>query len=175
MFEISICNVIYVSVTIKFFFCWQFCFIKSFSTINVFVRINYFLSIKQNLSMSPSQSLYMFPNLFTKSSLKYFLWFLLHFKHLIMNDLSIIFIYSRQDLQHLHVLLLRSSAILSARLDSEPEINLKLSINFISYVANLLFFNSFCISTEKFMYFFLFCFRDLNYPITSFINSFMIK
>ena len=83
--------------------------------------------------MFPSQNLNLFVNPFTKSLLKYFLWFLLHLKHFDVDNFSNYF-YSRQDLQYLYLLLSSSSERLSARLDSELVINLTLSINFIPYI-----------------------------------------
>ena len=57
--------------------------------------------------------------------------------------------YSRQDLQYFHLLLRSPSTNLSARLNSELDVNLKLSINLIFYVIVLSFSSSFCIGTEK--------------------------
>ena len=68
-----------------------------------------------------------------------FLLFLLHFKHLNVKCLSLAFMYWRQDLQSLHLLLWSSSARLSARQHGELDINLKLSINIILYVVVLSF------------------------------------
>ena len=58
-----------------------------------------------------------------------FLWFLLHFKHLNIKCVSSIFMYSKQDLQSVHLLL----SIPSTKLDNELDKTLKLPINFILY------------------------------------------
>ena len=48
-------------------------------------------------------------------------------------------LYSRQDLQLAYFLLWGPSVRLSAKLDNERDLNLKLPINFILYVIILLF------------------------------------
>ena len=73
--------------------------------------------------------------------------------HLHINLLSPIDIYSRPDLHFLHFLLRRPSNKLSARLDNELDINLKLSINFNLYVIVLPLSSSLLIGTEKVIYF----------------------
>ena len=83
--------------------------------------------------MSPSQNLYAFANLFTKFSLRYFLWFLLHFKQLSVNKLYLTSTYFTQDLQSLHLQLQILSERVSRRPDTELAMNLTLSINFISF------------------------------------------
>ena len=57
--------------------------------------------------------------------------------------ISLAFMCSIQELQSLHLLLQSLSTRLLVRLDSEPVINLKLSINVILYVTVLSFSSSF--------------------------------
>ena len=59
------------------------------------------LFLKSN-KISPAQN---FEDLSSKSSLKYSLWFLLHLKHLSINNLSVTFMSARQDQYSLHLLL----------------------------------------------------------------------
>ena len=93
-----------------------------------------FLNIKQNLSMSPLQNSYLFANILVKS-----LPFLLQPQQFNISNHSLTFMYPRQDLQSLHLLLWSPSTRLSARLDSKLNMNLKLSINLILYVTALSF------------------------------------
>ena len=90
--------------------------------------------------------------------------FLPHSKDLNNKCLFFAFIYSRQDLQSLHLLLWSILARLSAILDSELEVNLKLSINFSFYVIVLSFSSSFFIGTEKVMHFSVFSPKHSNCP-----------
>ena len=76
--------------------------------------------------------------------------------HLHTNLLSLIDMYSRQDLHFLHFLLWRPSDKLSRSLDNELDINLKLSISFNLYIIVLPFSSSFLIGTEKVIYFSVF-------------------
>ena len=57
--------------------------------------------------------------------------------------ISLAFMCSIQELQSLHLLLQSLSTRLLVRLDSEPVINLNLSINVILYVTVLSFSSSF--------------------------------
>ena len=59
---------------------------------------------------------------------------------------------------------------LSTRLDSEVDINLKLSINFSLYVIVLLLSSSFLIGTEKVIYFSVFSPKHSNWPSNSSAN-----
>ena len=111
-----------------------------------------FLNNKTSLLMTSSKNTNVFANLLTKVLLKYFLWFLLHFKQLNINALSLVNMYSKQDLQFLHLLLWSSSERLTTRVDDELYINLRLAINFILYVIvlyylilSLLILKKFCI------------------------------
>ena len=83
--------------------------------------------------------------------------------------------YSRQDLRSIHLSLLIISERLSARLDNEPDINLKLSINFILYVIVLLFSIFLFIGTENVIYFSVFSPRHSNCPLNSSASSLVIK
>ena len=111
-----------------------------------------FLNNKTSLLMTSSKNINVFANLLTKVLLKYFLWFLLHFKQLNINALSLVNMYSKQDLQFLHLLLWSPSERLTTRVDDELYINLRLAINFILYVIvlyylilSLLILKKFCI------------------------------
>ena len=111
-----------------------------------------FLNNKTSLLMTSSKNTNVFANLLTKVLLKYFLWFLLHFKQLNINALSLVNMYSKQDLQFLHLLLWSPSERLTTRVDDELYINLRLAINFILYVIvlyylilSLLILKKFCI------------------------------
>ena len=111
-----------------------------------------FLNNKTSLLMTSSKNTNVFANLLTKVLLKYFLWFLLHFKQLNINALSLVNMYSKQDLQFLHLLLWSPSERLTTRVDDELYINLWLAINFILYVIvlyylilSLLILKKFCI------------------------------
>ena len=111
-----------------------------------------FLNNKTSLLMTSSKNTNVFANLLTKVLLKYFLWFLLHFKQLNINALSLVNMYSKQDLQSLHLLLWSPSERLTTRVDDELYINLRLAINFILYVIvlyylilSLLILKKFCI------------------------------
>ena len=55
--------------------------------------------------MYPSQNSLVFMNVVIKSLLKWFLSFLLHFGQLNIANTSLIFMYSRQDLQFVNLLL----------------------------------------------------------------------
>ena len=88
---------------------------------------------------SPPQLLYVFGYHFTKFLLKYFLWLLSHFKHLIINNLSLAFMNSIQDWLGLHLRLESPSARLSTRLDSELAINLTWSINAVYVIFSYRF------------------------------------
>ena len=98
-----------------------------------------FLNIKQNFFKLISKNSYIFANLLIKSLLKCFLWHLIHFNYLNINNLSTVDMYSRQDLQFVHLPIRSPSARLSTRLDNELDINLKLPINPILFVIFLLF------------------------------------
>ena len=111
-----------------------------------------FLNNKTSLLMTSSKNTNVFANLLTKVLLKYFLWFLLHFKQLNINALSLVNMYSKQDLQFLHLLLWSPSERLTTTVDDELYINLRLAINFILYVIvlyylilSLLILKKFCI------------------------------
>ena len=111
-----------------------------------------FLNNKTSLLMTSSKNTNVFANLLTKVLLKYFLWFLLHFKQLNINALSLVNMYSKQDLQFLHLLLWSPSERLTTRVDDELYIILRLAINFILYVIvlyylilSLLILKKFCI------------------------------
>ena len=71
---------------------------------------------------------------------------------------------SREDLQSMHLLQWNPSDKLSTRLDSEVDINLKLSINFSLYVIVLPLSSSFLIGTEKVIYFSVFSPKHSNWP-----------
>ena len=75
----------------------------------------------------------------------------------------------------MHLLLWNPSDKLSARLDSEVDINLKLSINFSLYVIVLPLSSSFLIGTEKVIYFSVFSPKHSNWPSNSFANCLIIK
>ena len=62
-----------------------------------------FLNIKQNFFKLISKNSYIFANLLIKSLLKCFLWHLIHFNYLNINNLSTVDMYSRQDLQSVHL------------------------------------------------------------------------
>ena len=70
----------------------------------------------------------------------------------------------------MHLLQWNPSDKLSTRLDSEVDINLKLSINFSLYEIILLLSSSFLIGTEKVIYFFVFSPKNSNWPSNSFAN-----
>ena len=125
--------------------------------------------------MSPSQNSYVFANLLIRSLLECLLWSLLHFRQLNINNSFPVDMYSRQDLQQPVHLLLRSTTRLSARLDNELDINLKLSIKFIFYVIALLFPISSFNGTEKVMYFSVFFSRHSICPLNSSASSLIIK
>ena len=64
---------------------------------------------------------------------------------------------------------------LSTRLDSEVDLNLKLSINFSFYVIALLLSSSFLIGTDKVIYFSVFSSKHSNWLSNSFANCLIIK
>ena len=64
---------------------------------------------------------------------------------------------------------------LSTRLDSEADINLKLSINFSLYMMILSLSYSFLIGTEKVIYFCVFSPKQSKLPLNSFANCLIIK
>ena len=64
---------------------------------------------------------------------------------------------------------------LSTRLDSEVDINLKLSIKFSLYVTVLLLSSSFLIGTEKVIYFSVFSSKHSSWGSSSFSNCLIIK
>ena len=82
------------------------------------------------------------------------------------NSLSLIDIYLRQDLRFLHFLLWRRSDKLSAKLDNEFDINLKLSTNFSLYLIVLSLSSSFLTGTEKVI---------PNWPSNYFASTFIIN
>ena len=67
------------------------------------------------------------------------------------------------------------SAKLSIRLDSEVDINLKLSMNFNLYIITLPFLSSFLIGKEKVTYFSVFSPIQLKLPLNSFANCLIMK
>ena len=111
-----------------------------------------------------------------KSLLKCFLWLLLRFRQLNINNPSLVDIYSRKDLQSKHLLLWSPSERSSTRLDNELDINSKLSKNFILYVIVLLFSISSFIGTEGYLlYFSVFFPRHLNCSLNYSASSLIIK
>ena len=75
----------------------------------------------------------------------------------------------------MHLLQWNPSDKLSTRLDSEININLKLSINFSLYVIVSVLSSSFLIGTEKVIYFSLFSPKHSNWPTNSFAKCFIKK
>ena len=80
-----------------------------------------------------------------------------------------------QERQSMHLLQWNPSDKLSTRLDSEVDINLKLSINFSLYVIVLLLSSSFLIGTEKVIYFSVFSPKHSNWPLKSSANCLIMN
>ena len=104
-----------------------------------------------------------------------FLWFLLHFRQLNTNNSSLVDMYSRQDLQSVHLSLWNPSARLSTRLDNGIDINSK-AISKLYFVCN-------CLTTFKLLFYSywkryaLFCVFSLHSkcPLNSSARSLTIK
>ena len=96
---------------------------------------------------------------------KHVSWFLLHFEHLSIYYLSLTFIYSRQDLHSLHILLWSPSGRLSPRLDRELTKNLSLPISFTLHVTVGPFSSSASIGIENVMYCSVFFPMHSNCPL----------
>ena len=75
----------------------------------------------------------------------------------------------------MHLLHWNPSDKLLTRLDSEVDINLKLSINFSLYVIVLLLSSPFLIGTEKAIYFSVSSPEHSNWPSNYFANCLIIK
>ena len=71
-------------------------------------------------------------------------------------------LYSRQELQFMHLILWSPWKRLSTRLDNELDINLKLSINFMLYEIVFPFSSYFFIGTEEVLHFSVFSLRHSN-------------
>ena len=100
--------------------------------------------------------------------------YVLHFIQLNINSSCLVDIYSRQDLQSVHLSLRSPSERLSIRLNNDLDINLKLTINFILYVI-VLPLPSFLIGTEKEIYYSVFYPKNSNCRSNSSASSFIIK
>ena len=101
-----------------------------------------FLTKKINWLISSLENLNVFLNWFFNSSLSLFDKFSLHDKHLYFNKLSLSHLYSRKQLQFLHLILWITSSRLSTRFDYEIAI---LSIFQISFYGNFIPFQSYLI------------------------------